>query len=312
MKKTLAALFAMATCVAVAFALTGCQQEPEPEPEEPAAVDTASFSPDPFYALIVGNDTRIGTTEIKKKQYADGNARSDTMMLLRVDPMTYQITIVSIPRDTYAEIDGEVNKLNEQYQRHQIEGLVEKVSELTGVNIKYYVNASFVEFEDLVDKLNGVTVNVPIAISLKDIVHGDMIHLDAGDQTLNGPEALVLARVRKQYINMESTRQFNDRNILISLIQKAIDNPEEAAQYADTLLTTTHSNMSMEELVYYMNEFIAHADQVHFVHGSFPAEGDMFGDIWLAYYDADTWARIMEVVDNGGDPNEVYQIPPIE
>lgn len=312
MKKKLVAIFLMALCAAFAFALAACGQEEEVVEEEPAAVDTAAYSSDPFYVLVVGNDTRIGTTEINKAQYADGNARSDTMMLVRVDPTSYQITIVSIPRDTYAEIDGEVNKLNEQYQRHQIEGLVEKVQELTGVTIKYYLNASFVEFEDLVDKLNGVNVNVPIPISLKDIVHGDMIYLDAGDQTLNGPQALVLARVRKQYINMESTRQFNDRNILIALIQKAIDNPAEAAQYADSLLGTVHSNMSIDELTYYMNQFIENGDQVHFLSGSFPAEGDMFGDIWLAYYDADTWHRMMEVVDSGGDPNEVYQIPPIE
>ena len=93
MKKLLAGVFCLA---ALCFALTGCsssapaaEEEKLPEAEEPTV--EIQKETEPFYVLVVGNDSRTGTVDISKQMFADGLGRSDTMMLVRVDPVTYDI-----------------------------------------------------------------------------------------------------------------------------------------------------------------------------------------------------------------------------
>ena len=316
MKKKIVAILLAACCAAALVAMTACSnnssEDLQPSANDKADENATEFSNSPFYALIVGNDTRNGTKDEGKGTHgADGQQRSDTMMLMRVDPSNYQITIVSIPRDTQTTIDGETCKINEAYNRGGIEGSVAKVEEYTGVNIKYYFDVSFVEFENLVDAMGGVDVNVPVTMTFKDVVKGGTITLQPGDQHLDGREALVFARVRKVYQEMDSSRQYDDRQIVQSLMQKVINDPASVAGYADDFMNIVHTNMSANELLYYATKFAENSSSVNFLSGSFPADGDIDAatGLWLAWYNPDTWNAIVDVVDAGGDPNSVYTPP---
>ena len=319
MKKRIALFGIVACCISLLVVLVGCQggftgpnENVNIDPVDKPDATATSFPTKPFYALIVGNDSRDGTRdEGKGKHGSDGHQRSDTMMLMRVDPKEYKITIVSIPRDTQASIDGETVKINEAYNRGGIEGSVAKVEDYTGVHIKYYFDVSFAEFTKLVDALGGVDVNVPVTMTFRDIMKGGKMTLEAGDQHLNGRQALVFARVRKIFVNMDSSRQYDDRQLVQSLMQKAIDNPEELAAYTGDFMNIVHTNMSDAELVFYLTKFIENSKDVKFLSGSFPADGDIDAatGLWLAWYDPAVWNEIMEVVDKGGDPNDVYSPP---
>ena len=109
------------------------------------------------------------------------------MMLVRVDPVTYKITLVTVPRDTEADYEGSVVKINELYRQGGMEAAVEGVESLTGVHVQYYLDMGFVGFEKFVDQIGGVTANVPIDMHLKDIVNGGTIELNAGTQELERP-----------------------------------------------------------------------------------------------------------------------------
>ena len=211
---------AVAALMALTMAvMVSCQkQEPaaESEPTDTQLMqEAAGDAKAPFYVLVVGNDSRVGTTQISLEDYADGTGRSDTMMLVRVDPVTYKITLVTVPRDTEADYEGSVVKINELYRQGGMEAAVEGVESLTGVHVQYYLDMGFVGFEKFVDQIGGVTANVPIDMHLKDIVNGGTIELNAGTQELDGPEALVLARVRKLYAaDIEACRQIQDRQLV--------------------------------------------------------------------------------------------------
>ena len=271
-------------------------------------------STEPFYVLVVGNDTRIGTMEIKKPQYADGNARSDVMMLLRVDPKTYQVAIVTVPRDTATTINGQTVKINEGYAQGGMNGAVEQVESLTGVDIKYYFNMTFVQFEDFITNMDGVTADVPIDRSLVDIVHGDKVSLTKGDnQQLNNEEALVLARQRKQYADdLDACRQIQDRQIVQSLITKVASRPsDEASTYASILTTGCETNMSADELTEYLTMFMDNASSLSFQSGTGPYKGgiDAATQLWLAPRDEKTWAKVIATIEAGGDPTTVVALP---
>lgn len=312
----------LAICAMLAIALVGCQQEkPAAEPSDTEAMKSeatdkqTSTDGDPFYVLIVGNDSRIGTVEINKENYADGTGRSDTMMLARIDPSTYQVTLVTVPRDTAVDLNGTKTKINEVYRVGGIEESVKEVEKLTGVSIKYYLDTGFVEFENFINALGGIVANVPIDMSLKDIVSGESISLGAGSQDLNGAESLVLARVRKLYANdQDACRQIQDRQIVDVAIRQVAADPANVAAALAALAEHTTTNWPSDNLRETVTRFAEHASEINIVSGTGPYAGDFddsAGGLWLVPRDEDTWHRAMEVVDAGGDPTTVISLPAI-
>ena len=321
-KLALSAAIAMTfVFVLVAFAACGQPAESSKSEEKLEAnektTEEVSLSTDPFYVLLIGNDTRKGTAGINEKAYADGNARSDTMMLVRVDPKTYQLTFVTVPRDTKDYADGKPQKLNERYNTGGAKLVVEGVEALTGVDIRYYVDTTFVGFRDIVDSLGGVDVYVPRELDMTEIISGGSLVVPAGDQHLDGAQALILARNRHEYEDLgdiDAYRQSNDRAIAIALLQKVLSNASTAASTTEALGKFVDTNWSTDEAAAYAKDFAEHAGQVTYISGTGPYKGgiDAETELWLVYPDAEGWAAVMKTVDAGGDPNEVLPAPTLQ
>lgn len=319
--KFLKKIAALVACAGLSLSLVACQSN-ENESADPSDVelmgeltgakDTAST--DPFYVLVVGNDSRTGTIEIGEEDYADGSGRSDTAMLVRVDPTTYQVAIVTIPRDTAITLGGTKTKFNEAYHSGGIEETMEQVKSLTGVMPQYYLDMSFVQFEKFVDELGGVTAHVPIDMGLEDIVSGGDIELSQGTQDLGGAEALVLARSRKQYADdQDACRQIQDRQIVEVAINKVAADPANAAAHAQTLTENMKTNWPASDLAKTVAEFAKNADKIKIVSGTGPYLGDIDQDVqvWLTTRDEATWKSIIETIEAGGDPTSIVALPTI-
>ena len=152
-------ILAVASCCVLALCmLVGCQKKAsEPAHQDETlevsdSVQTAKAETEPFYVMVVGNDSRTGTVEITKPEYSDGTGRSDVLMLVRVDPKTYKVSLISVPRDTCTEYNGQKMKLNEVYHVGGVKELEKEVAKLTGVTPKYYMDMDFVQFETFVDQ----------------------------------------------------------------------------------------------------------------------------------------------------------------
>lgn len=133
-----------------------------------------------------------------------GPSRTDTMMLLTLDPLSNSAGILSIPRDLWVSIPGyENNRINVAYfygEVNQIPGggpamAIKTVEALLGVRINYYAVVDFGAFIRFVDELGGVKVDVPAPIRVDPIVGNPKI-LQPGIQTLPGELALAYARAR--------------------------------------------------------------------------------------------------------------------
>ena len=322
MSRKVAAIIIACICALACIAFAACSapaQSRSTDSISAEATDVTKKDPpstDPFYVLVVGNDSRKGTVEEGQGFYADGLGRSDTTMLVRVDPKTYKITILTIPRDTACDFDGWEYKFNEAYHIGGIQASLQQVELLTGVKPQYYLDTTFGGFEKLVDALGGVDVNVPINMSLQDIVGGNTIDIAAGEQHLNGPEALVFARVRKEFANydleapQESYRQNDDRQILQSLIMKVAGGMIDSDSAVEALLSNSDTNFDPDDLKWYVNDFAENAEKITVYSGTGPYDGDINGDgAWLAFRDEDTWRQIIAAADSGEDPNTVFAHP---
>lgn len=169
---------------------------------------------DPFTILLLGDDSRPGETM----------ARSDTMIVAKVDPQTGQVWMLSIPRDTRVEIPGYgVDKINAATAYGGVDLAIETVEDFLGVKIDYYMTVNFTGFVEVVDALGGVYVQVDEEINDSAAAShsaGAAAHIDAGYQLLDGEHALTFVRARHQYIDGDFSRMRNQQTFFKALAEQ--------------------------------------------------------------------------------------------
>ena len=313
-----AALLTLLMAAVLALAMVaGCQQQTEQKSDEEFAGETGDATPsidEPFYMLLVGNDSRTGTVEEGQGDYANGLGRSDTTMLCRVDPITYTITLITIPRDTAIDLNGETTKFNYAYQAEGIEGTTEQVELLTGVNAYYYFDVGFEDFQNLVDALGGLTINVPIDMEMQDIVGGETVSLSAGEQNLNGAQALVAARERHSFGDeQEAKRQVQDRALVVAGIQKVAQDSSLVETAVSAMMQCADTNMTQDQLTKLVTNFAQNADKLTIYQATGPYTGaiDSESGLWITVRDEATWQRIIQTTDAGEDPSGIVPIPSV-
>ncbi len=122
--------------------------------------------------------------------------RSDVVMLISVSQEDNTVSVTSIPRDTKIIVGGHSQKLNAALAIGKENLAVQKVKELTGVPIHDYVTVNFNAVETVVDALDGVDFYVPQNMNYEDPYQDLYIHLQKGQQHLDGEDALKLLRFR--------------------------------------------------------------------------------------------------------------------
>jgi polyisoprenyl-teichoic acid--peptidoglycan teichoic acid transferase len=136
----------------------------------------------------------------------DGPGRTDTMLVLTIDPVSLEAGILSIPRDLTVDIPGMLrpNRINTAHRLGELYNLpgggpglaMRTVEELLGVPIDYYARVDFYTFESIIDEIGGVELNIPKEITIDPIGPENTITLEAGLQQLDGVTTLAYARAR--------------------------------------------------------------------------------------------------------------------
>ncbi len=153
----------------------------------------------PFSAstiLVLGSDAR---PQNSKEPGAGGPSRSDTILLMRVGGGVN--TRLSIPRDTVADIPGHGRgKINGAYAFGGAELAVQAVENLMGIDVNHLIEVNFQNFPDLIDAMGGVryTGNCVVSRINGGFKNGGYtLRLKSGTTTIDGKQALALARTRK-------------------------------------------------------------------------------------------------------------------
>ncbi|WP_165253547.1 LCP family protein [Adlercreutzia sp. ZJ304] len=272
-----------------------------------AMLSTVDKPEDPFYALLLGIDGSI-----EREKDMGTNFRSDSMMLARIDPKKAQITLVSIPRDLKIDnLDGHgPQKINAAHAFGGPALSVKTVSELAGVPIAHYAEINFDGFKEAVDVLGGVEVDVPIEID--DPQAGG--HLDAGVQTLNGDQALILCRSRHSYDNYGSGddyRAANQRMVLSAIAQKLLaSDPVTMANTISAMSEYVLTDMDVASIIAVAQSMSGMtADSIYSAKA--PATSEYVNNVWWDILDEDAWEEMMARVDAGLPPVEEEVIDPL-
>lgn len=163
----------------------------------------------------------LGVDSLDSKK-AD-NARSDTIMVVNLDGKTGKVNIISIPRDTYTKIEGyKKTKINHSFKYGGSELTLDTVNKLLGTDIKYYVTVDYRFVEDVVDKIGGVEVDVPIDMKYEDPTADPPLTIDikAGRQNLKGYDAIGFLRFRKGYKDADLGRVKAQQQFMSAILSK--------------------------------------------------------------------------------------------
>lgn len=205
--------------------------------------------------LIIGVDE----SEVRAKQYGDA-VRSDALMVATFNKEQKSVKLLSIPRDSYVRIPGRKNndKINHAHAFGGTELTIETVQELLDIPIDYYVKVNFNAFIDAVDALGGIEAEVPYAISEQDSKdRPDAIKLKPGLQTLNGEQALALARTRHK--DSDIMRGQRQQEIIKAIMKKAISvgSITKHADLIEAVGDNMTTNMSFDEMKTFMDYGLA-------------------------------------------------------
>ena len=256
--------------------------------------------------LLLGVDQRPGDKSVP---------RTDTMIVLTMDPNSGHLGMISIPRDMWVHIPAYdlSAKINTAYQmgekRHYPGGgaaLVKKtVSDLIGYPIHYYFMVNFDGFEQMIDQIGGIDVNVPYAIDdtkYPDNNYGVIhIHFNAGEQHLNGDLALKYARTRHQ--DSDYGRARRQQQVILAVKNKVLQRQMipslmlKLPQLLNTLQGAIHTDLPLDKMMalaeMLQNADVKHVDQL-VLDNHYGTESYSEGGAWILVPDM---AKIRPAVD---------------
>jgi LCP family protein required for cell wall assembly len=195
----------------------------------------------PIFILAIGSDARPGTPITR--------GHSDVLQLIGVSQSKKKASVLGFNRDYEVPIPGiGVDKINEAMSTGGPDLTIQTVEALSGIRIDYYLITSFGGVKTMIDKIGGLTVDVPYPIY--DPHSGAAI--DPGFQHLDGTQALAMARARHNVPGSVYGRTKNQQRILLAALKQLQE--DYAADsgslntYMNALTDGTTSSVSMSDL----------------------------------------------------------------
>ena len=229
---------------------------------------TSSFKK-PFSVLIIGVDS--------SKDGVTSGYNADVLLLMTFNPKTLNATLTSIPRDMYIKTacsNGKYRRINTTTWGSSASCAVNTVEDLFDINIDYYAKVNFKGVVQLVDAVGGITVDVPYSFCEQNSSRKwgkNTVFVEKGIQTLNGEQALALARNRHKPNDgsasgkqmgkycptynsgnrSDYTRGKNQIKIIQSLISSAtkLKNPNQALDILEKVKANFQTNVKTNDIL---------------------------------------------------------------
>lgn len=188
---------------------------------------------------------------------------TDFIMLCQYNPNTREVSLLSIPRDTYVDKSSVDGKINSIYQYKYQDRVVAKVNEITGVDVQHYIIFDTKLLKNIVNELGGVTVNVPINMDYDDPYQNLYIHLKKGTQRLTGAQAEGFVRFRKNnngtgYPNGDIGRIAAQQQFIKAMISEVLkpENIGKISNLVKIVLDSTKTDITMDIVGQYLDDVV--------------------------------------------------------
>ena len=176
---------------------------------------SSNITKEPFTVYISGIDVYGDISQ---------SSRSDVNIIAVVNPQTYQVLLVTTPRDYYVEIPGVSDGIEDKLTHAGIYGIDASMStlgELYETDINYYVRLNFTSLIDIVDALGGVDVYSEFEFTTSKNA-GVVMDVEKGYNHFDGEEALAFSRERKNLEDGDNQRGKNQQAVITAMLKKVL------------------------------------------------------------------------------------------
>lgn len=258
----------------------------------------------PFYMLLLGVDKDEARAKGSEYGSSEGAYRSDSIMLVRIDPQKKKATLVSIPRDLRVDMGKYgTQKINAAYALGGPTLAVKTVQKLSGVKISHYAEIDMDGMEEVVDAVGGVTVNLGVAV--KDPKY-TKLNLPAGKVKLDGKKAALLCRARHAYDSYgagDFYRAANQRAVIAAVAKKVLSSDVATMTKTVTAMADmVHTDMSATDIVSLASEMRGMDTSKDIMTGMAPTDSSYVDGGWYEILRESAWEKMMERVEKGKSP----------
>lgn len=221
---------------------------------------------------------------------------SDTIMLGVFDTNAKTASLVSVPRDTLVNVNGD-RKINSTYSMGGAELMAETVSTLLGVPIDYCLSVDFEGFKAIVNTIGGVWFDVPVDMDYEDPYQDLYIHVNAGYQKLYGDDAIAVMRCRSCYASADIGRIATQRKFLAALASQTItlSNVSKVTSLINILNTYVDTDMPLDKMIYFATQAIGMDLNTDLASATLPGEWDGVHSVYQLFDD-----EVLELVNSLG------------
>ncbi|CAM3196479.1 LCP family protein [Paenibacillus lupini] len=235
----------------------------------------------PFSVVVMGVDER-----------ENDKGRSDTLIVLAVNPAKKSILMFNIPRDTRTEIigHGTTDKINHAYAFGGVTMAKNTVEHFLDYPIDYYVRINMEGFEHLIDILGGVEVNNPFSF-----YYGEH-QFNEGPLKLNGNLALLYSRMRYEDPRGDLGRNARQRDILMEVMKSSLkfNNITQIQKILKELGTSVKTNITFDEMKTFMTDYREDVGNINMVEIS--GSGSTINSVWYLIVNKEERERIHELM----------------
>ncbi|OOB79925.1 MAG: hypothetical protein BEN18_02020 [Epulopiscium sp. Nuni2H_MBin001] len=240
--------------------------------------------------------------------------RTDTILIVNFNSVTDKVKVVSVPRDTKVQWTSaqraamaanrgysmSETKLNEMTAYADVENIrdftIKQIELLLGIKIDNYVVVPLSAFRDVIDAIDGVTMNVPTDMYYVDNFQGLYINLEEGYQTLDGRKAEMLVRYRGYYegdiqrisVQQEFLEAFSEKVLSPSIIKKIPD-------LVSVFFTSVRTDASILDVLSY-SDYVKNIKTENITFDTIPGEGLYIGGVSYFIPDMDEMDQFVKDV----------------
>ena len=246
----------------------------------------------------------------------DGNGNTDVMMVATFDTTNYELHVVNIPRDTLVNVSWNTKKANSIYANtkigkppeEQMDGVYDKLEDILGYHLDFYVLVDLKAFAALVNAVDGVDFYVPRNMNYEDPAQNLSIHFTKGMHHLNGSEALKVVRFRlgdnnTGYGDGDIGRIKTQQEFLMSAVKQILEKKDtfksisKLTSLADIFIKYVKTDLTLGETIWFGQEFLKiDPENVSFTTIPGNTEGSVYhGGQWVSYVTiyVDEWLELL-------------------
>ncbi len=196
-----------------------------PDPDKGKALNIMLLGSDKGEAVPGAPVNTNLAQDAKAARWPSGKYRSDTLMIVHISENRKHVYLVSIPRDTYTTLydatgtAASQEKINAAFSYYGPNGAISTVEHLTDVRMRHLAIIDWAGFKDLSRAVGGVPVFIPNAF----YDPKQRVQWQAGEQTLEGKQALAYVRTRYGLQNGDFDRIARQQNFLRAMMKKVLD-----------------------------------------------------------------------------------------